>query len=111
MNWLNKLPNSRREPPGLEWRLLKRLPRLLLAGTAIPLSFALAAHLVPPDLPAVALSGHLQLVNIVATAVVLTVWTAIFTVGIGCFVVMVMKGPAYVADRYDVSDAEQPRRD
>lgn len=111
MNWLNKLPNSRREPPGLEWRLLRRLPRLLVAGTAIPLLFALAAHLVPPDLPVAALSGHLQLVNIVVTAVVLTVWTAIFTVAIGCFVVMVMKGPAYVADPYDVNDAERPRRD
>ena len=111
MNWLNKLPNSRREPPGLEWWLLRRLPRVLLAGTAIPLLFAVAAHLLPPDLPVAALAGHLQLVNIVATAVVLTVWTAIFTIGIGCFVVMVMKGPAYVADRYDVSDSERPRRD
>ena len=111
MNWLNKLPNSRREPPGLEWRLLRRLPRLLLAGTAIPLLFAVAAHLVPPDLPASALSGHRQFVNIVATAVVVTAWTAVFAVAIGCFVVMVMKGPAYVADRYDVSDAEQPRPD
>ena len=67
--------------------------------------------IVPPDLPASALSGHLQFVNIVATAVVVTAWTAVFTVAIGCFVVMVMKGPAYVADRYDVSDAERPRRD
>jgi len=26
-------------------------------------------------------------------------------------VVVIMKGPAYVADRYDLSDAESPRRD
>ena len=39
-----------------------------------------------------------------------TAWTAAFTVAIGCLIVMVMKGPAYVADKYPLSDADEPRR-
>jgi len=35
-------------------------------------------------------------------------WTALFTVAIGAFVVMVMKGPAYVADAYPLSDSDRP---
>ena len=41
----------------------------------------------------------------------ITAWTAVFTIAIGCTIVMLMKGPAYVADRYPLSDADEPRRD
>jgi hypothetical protein len=43
--------------------------------------------------------------------VVATVWTAVLTIAIGCFVVVVMKGPAYVADRYPLQDADEPAQD
>jgi hypothetical protein len=33
-------------------------------------------------------------------------WTLVFTVAIGCVIVVLMKGPAYVADAYPL-----PRRD
>jgi hypothetical protein len=32
----------------------------------------------------------------------------VLTVAIGAFIVMVMKGPAYVADAYPLEDADQP---
>jgi hypothetical protein len=32
-------------------------------------------------------------------------------VAIGCVVVMVMKGPGYVADSLEVSHSDQPRKD
>jgi hypothetical protein len=35
-------------------------------------------------------------------------WTAVFTVAVGCAIVWIMKGPAYVADPYPLSDSEQP---
>jgi hypothetical protein len=111
VNWLTRLPNWRREPHGLEWRLLKKLPLLLLGGTLVPLFFAVGSHLWPPEVATSAMSAHLQLVDIVAIALVVTAWTAVLTIAIGCCVVVVMKGPAYVADRYDLSDAESPRRD
>lgn len=48
---------------------------------------------------------------ILSFAVVITAWTAAFTLTIGCVIVMLMKGPAYAADEYPLPDAEQPRRD
>jgi len=105
---LRKLPDSRREPPGLEWRIWKKLPVFLVAGTAIPLIAYGLAHLFPPaDVQSV--QKHLGLVGILVTATIITVWTAVFTVAIGCFVVRVMKGPAYVADAYPLIDSEKPR--
>jgi hypothetical protein len=107
-NLLRKLPDSRREPPGLEWRIWKKLPVLLIAGTVIPLIAYGLAHLFPPaDVQPV--QKHLGLVGILVTATIITVWTAVFTVAIGCFVVRIMKGPAYVADAYPLIDSEEPR--
>ena len=40
--------------------------------------------------------------------VVILHWTLVLTVGIGCVVVMMMKGPAYVADTYPLSDSDLP---
>ena len=79
MSWLNKLPNSVRSASGLEWKLWRKLPLILLVGTALPLAAAVALHL----------STDTQ--N-------------------GCVVVMVMKGPGYVADGMEVSHSDKPRR-
>jgi hypothetical protein len=111
MKWLQKLPGYRREPPGLEWKLLRKLPLVLLAGTLIPAFFVAASHLQPPRGSAIDVARHLKWVDYLAIATVVTLWTALFTVAIGCCVVIIMKGPAYVADRYDVSDSDQPRGD
>ncbi len=35
-------------------------------------------------------------------------WTVVLTVAIGAFIVLVMKGPAYVADAYPLEDADTP---
>jgi 4-amino-4-deoxy-L-arabinose transferase-like glycosyltransferase len=111
MRWLNKLPNYRREPHGLEWRLLRRLPVLLLGGTLVPVLFGIASRLSPRTGAPSALAAHFQFIDIAAIALIITAWTAVLTLAIGCCVVVIMKGPAYVADRYDLSDAESPRRD
>ena len=111
MRWLNRLPGYRREPPGLEWRLLRRLPVLLLGGTLVPVFLGIASRLWPPAGAPSMLAAHFQFIDIIAIALIVTTWTAALTVAVGCCVVVIMKGPAYVADRYDLSDAESPRRD
>ncbi len=108
-NLFRKLPGSRREPPGLEWRIWKKLPLLLIAGTAIPLIAYGLAHLFPPA-DADPVEKYLNLVGILVTASIVTAWTAVFTLAIGCFVVRVMKGPGYVADAYPLIDSEEPRQ-
>lgn len=110
MRSLHKLPGSRREPPGLEWRLLRQLPMLALAGILIPLLCYVHAYLFPQPGFGETVEKHLASVGIAAIAVTLTVWTAVFTVAIGCAIVWIMKGPAYTADSYPLSDADQPRR-
>ena len=109
MKLLRKLPNSVREAPGLEWAILKKLPLTLLLGTIFPLVISLVNRWIPPEGTAVQIAKHINFVDIIAIATVVTVWTAVFTVAIGCFVVVMMKGPGYVADAYEFVDAERPK--
>ena len=50
----------------------------------------------------------LSTLEIYAISLLVLHWTVVFTVGIGAFIVMVMKGPAYVADAYALDEAENP---
>jgi len=110
MKLLRKLPNSVREAPGLEWVVLKKLPLTLLLGTLFPLVISLANRGFPPEGTPAQIAKHVKIVDIISIATAVTVWTAVLTVAIACFVVVVMKGPAYVADAYDLVDSESPRR-
>jgi hypothetical protein len=109
MSWLNKLPNSIRSASGLEWTLWRKLPLIFLVGTAVPLAAAVALHLLT-DQTSTAQLRWLQTTDYMVAGVVIFHWTAVFTIAIGCVVVMLMKGPAYVADDpLEVSHSDQPR--
>jgi len=109
MDWLKKLPDSRRSASGLEWTLWRKLPLILAVGTALPLVVALALHGFT-DLTSAADARWLQTMDYVVVGVVLFHWTAVFTLAIGCVVVMLMKGPGYVADGLELSHSEHPRK-
>lgn len=49
-----------------------------------------------------------QSADIMAIAAVVLHWTVMFTLAIGCFIVVVMKGHAYVADAYPLVDRDYP---
>ncbi|MBK9244058.1 MAG: hypothetical protein IPM30_04265 [Burkholderiales bacterium] len=106
MSMLNRLPGFRRAPAGLEWTILRRLPLITLVGTVLPVAGALAA--------AFALGGDphgdklATTVQIVLASVLVLHWTAVFTVGLACVIVWIAKGPAYVADAYELIDADRP---
>ncbi len=107
MKYLRKI-HDRVAPPGLETRLLKAMPPAALASIILPVLLALAArawverHVF--DDPAKVIKS----VDIFAWSIGATLLTAVFTVAIGCVVVWVMKGPAYVADSYPVAHANRP---
>lgn len=107
--FLNKLPNVYRHPPGLEWQILKWLPMAMLASTVIPILMYVYAHAFPAVAPGETLEKFLTSAGISALATAITTWTALFTLAIGCLIVHLMKGPAYIADGYPLPDAEQPR--
>jgi len=108
MKLLRKLPNAVREAPGLEWFILKKLPLALLVGTLFPLVISLANRFFWREGATAQIAKHIKIVDIISIATAVTVWTAVFTVAIGCFIVLVMKGPGYVADAYDLVDSERP---
>lgn len=110
MSLLNKLPGYQRTPYGLELKILRNTPRMLVYSTLIIGIFVAVAYLMAPGQPLQADEKFLHTVDIMAIAVWITVWTAIFTVAVGAFVVYLMKGPAYVWDPMEVTDSEHPKK-
>lgn len=109
MKFLQKLPGSVRSAPGLEWMLWKRLPIFLLIGTLIPLAVAAVLWWWRVDTLDPSVNRDVARYFYIAVGTVILHWTLMFALAIGCVVVMVMKGPAYVADSGPWSDADAPK--
>lgn len=109
MNWLKKLPQNRRANSGLEWLLWRKLPLIALLGTLLPLLSLGLVHLLADPQASAADIRWLQMAGYVVGGVIVFHWSMVATVAIGCVIVMVMKGPGYVADGYRVSHSDQPR--
>jgi len=104
----NKLPGFSRSAAGLERQILARMPRIFLAGSLLAVTPALAVRLLP-WLGLVAESARLETIaDICSISLMFLLWTMGPTVAIAAFIVLVMKGPAYVADPYPLIDAEAP---
>lgn len=106
MNLFTRL-HGRREPPGLEWQILRKLPKVTLVGLMMPVALAVLVRLVPPG-PGVNIAKHIKSVDIFAIAAAITLFTAVLTVAIACIIVYIMKGPAYVADAYPLQHSDRP---
>jgi hypothetical protein len=108
MSLFNKLPGFERAPAGLEWALLRRTPLFAVAGTVVPLLCLWMARLAAGwanDIVSAKLAMSLE---IALTSLAILYWTIVFTVALGCVIVMIAKGPAYVADAYPLPDADAP---
>jgi len=103
--------SNRRQAPGLEWIILKKIPKLMLAATAVPLLMSLIGRLLPLDSDVHNVSKQISTIDIFSIAIGVTAWTALFTVAIGCVVVVIMKGPRYKADSYEMNESEDPKSD
>ncbi len=108
MQWLKKLPGSVRSATGLEWALWRKLPLIFAVGTLLPALLLGLVHWLAAD-------GHwllardVQIIDYVVFGVVLFHWSAVLTLAFGCILVMLMKGPGYVADGFEVSHSDRPR--
>ena len=109
MDWLQKLPGFQRTPYGFEWRLLRLMPTVCVAGSLLPALMAVAARFLIGGATAAELARNVQLFDFVMIGLVVFVWTLVTTVSIGCVIVWLMKGPAYVADGFKVSHSDKPR--
>jgi hypothetical protein len=100
--------HTRRSPPGLERVIWRRLPLAFAASVLVPIGLSVGTRLFPPNGPEFLVAKTTATVDIFAFATGLTAVTAVVTVAIGCIVVMIMKGPAYVADGYSLDAADEP---
>ncbi len=83
MSALKRLPGYQRSPHGLEWTLFKRLPAILLFGTALPALLALAFWWAAPERPSAAEERDLWLLIYRLIGLVVLHWTLVITVAIG----------------------------
>jgi len=104
-------PSSRSSASGFERTILKKLPMVLLGGTLIALFVSIGTRFYLPEGNADKIASHLVGVDILSIAVVVTLWMTAIPVALGCCVVLLMKGPVYIADTYPLDDSEQPQSD
>ena len=109
MHWLRKLPGFKQTPYGLEWRVLRLMPAVLLAGTVLPGLVSFAARFFITAGSVAELIRKIQLFDFVMVGFVIFIWTLVLTLTIGCVIVWLMKGPAYVADGFEVSHSDAPK--
>lgn len=109
MNWFRKLPGHKQTPYGFEWRLLRLMPTVCIAGTLLPAVAALMARFFITTGTEAEVLRRVQMFDFLMIGLVIFIWTLVLTVVIGCVIVWLMKGPAYVADGYDVSHSDEPK--
>jgi hypothetical protein len=111
---MSKLHNHR-YPPGLEREILRKIPKYFFASIIIPLFMVIFVRL--PLIESLFTRTAEEVAKLHTTidylsiAIFVSVLPIILTVFIGCVIVMLMKGPAYIADAYDVDDADEPDDD
>lgn len=109
MDPFRKLPGYRRAPAGLERKILRLIPKVFLVGTMMIAMPSVIARIWTVDDAPWLINKFITTIDIYAFGLLTVLWTALFTVGVGALTVMVMKGPAYVADAYPLPDADKPR--
>jgi len=97
MSYFNKLPGFIKTPSGFEWVLLKKLPLVFVICTALPGAAILSIYFSNQVLNPEQLKTIYQCLG-----VLFSLWFFIGAAAIGCVVVIIMKGPAYVADPYEL---------
>lgn len=85
------------------------MPTVCVAGTLLPALMSFAARFLITTGSAAELARRIQLFDFVMVGLVIFIWTLVLTVTIGCVIVWLMKGPAYVADGYEVSHSDTPK--
>jgi formate-dependent nitrite reductase membrane component NrfD len=102
MKYLNKLNGYVKYPAGNEWIILKKLPSFLLWGTLVCVAVLAYLHFYSQLPHAEVLKNKYLMLGML-----FNLWFFIGTVAIGCVIVILMKGPAYVADPYELPKENQ----
>lgn len=102
MNLFNRLPGFTRTPPGKERIVLRNLPKWWWLGSVLLAIPSLLVRFFAEENA----SQLIMTTDIYVASLIILHWTVLFTVAIAAFIIMAMKGPAYVADAYPLIEAE-----
>ena len=103
-----RLPGSIRTEPGLERYILRKIPIAVPLGVAAILAPSALLRLSHWDMPAQELAAIVSKVDMLALGTLLLYCNLLVALTWGALIVMVMKGPVYVADSYPLVDADAP---
>ena len=90
--------------------MLRLMPTICVASTLLPTLAAVLARFVMTASNEAELARHIQMFDFLMIGLVLFIWSMVMTLAIGCAIVWLMKGPAYVADGYHLSHSDKPRQ-
>lgn len=99
MDLFKKISTAGNYSTEVEWRVLKKVPLVLLLGTLLIATPILATYFNGSSWVATQTQTSYALIGLL-----FTFWFFTGTVAIGCVIMMVMKGPGYVADAYDIPE-------
>lgn len=108
MNPFNRLPGFECAPASLEWALIRRLPLVAFTGTVVPLLCVLGVRLAAAWASNDAAARVALTLEVALASLTILYWTIVFTGALGSLIVVIAKGPAYVADAYPLPDADAP---
>lgn len=92
----------------MEWVILKMLPKIMAGGIFTPIFLSLFVRLYSFERPAAEVAKLTISIDILSISLFFAVLSGVVFSAIACIIVVLMKGPAYIADAYDVDDADQP---
>ncbi len=90
------------------WVVASITPPIRAAGTALPLAALAVVHAIWGDDASAATERLVRMADFATVALISLHWSLMLAVAIGCVIVMLMKGPAYVADAYEMPHSDRP---
>ncbi len=105
IHWFGRLPSFETSPAGLERTVLWLVPRLFLYGTLMVISPSLFPRIYAVLVSTDEIGGRwLASLDMGCISMLILLWGSLLLAALSAFIVMVMKGPAYVADAYYLTD-------
>jgi hypothetical protein len=97
MEYFKKLPGYKNSPSGFEWILFKKIPYIFGIGTLV-VAVMIIDLCFFSSLP----NSESQKLIFQCLGLIFSFWFFVGTITFGCVIVMLMKGPAYVSDPYEL---------
>jgi len=96
--------------PGLERKLLRWMPYIFLTIVFLCVAPSVMVRYMEWQGSDLAIEAFIGRVDMIAAGVFFTLFNAVAMVTIGCVLIMLMKGPGYVADGYKLIDSDSPEK-